>query len=161
MSLLLQLHNTHMLKNMYLIPRRVTAIIACFILLIVGSILPATAQQDKEIPVWQKMHYLSEEEMMIRSWDNRSFTPSDPAEGPIYNVAEFAQMEAVLIRYPLGIPYSLVAEMSQDILVTTIVTDVNQENTVRGYYQNQGVNLSNCNFLYAPTNSYWTRDYGP
>ncbi len=126
-----------------------------------GMLIPAYAQQDKEIPAWQKMHYLSEEEMQIRSWDNRSFTPTDPAEGPVFNVAEFAPMQAVLIRYPLGIPYSLIAEMSEDIVVTTIVTGADQENTVRNLYQSQGVNLENCNFLYAPTDSYWTRDYGP
>lgn len=130
-------------------------------LLLMGIIMPAAAQQDKETPIWQKMHYLSEEEMQIRSWDNRSFTPTDPAEGPVFNVAEFARMQGVLIRYPLGIPYSLVAEMSEDIPVTTIVTGPDQENTVRSLYQSQGVNLENCDFLHAPSDSYWTRDYGP
>ncbi|HRZ21295.1 MAG TPA: hypothetical protein P5184_06480, partial [Bacteroidales bacterium] len=94
-------------KN-YTSPQKITSAVICFFFF--GLLIPAGAQQDKEIPVWQKMHYLSEEEMHIRSWDNRSFTPTDPAGGPVYNVAEFAQMEAVLIRYPLGIPYSLVAE---------------------------------------------------
>lgn len=150
-----------MMQNNYTLPKIITTAGICFSLFFFGLLFPAGAQQNKEIPQWQKMHYLSEEEMHIRSWDNRSFTPTDPAGGPIYNVAEFAQMEAVLIRYPLGIPYSLVAEMSQDILVTTIVTGSTQENTVRDLYENNGVNLANCNFIYAPSDSYWTRDYGP
>ncbi len=161
MSLLLHLYTIHMLKNSFPLLRSITAGIACMVLFWCASILPATAQQDKDMPVWKKMHYLSEEEMMIRSWDNRSFTPTDPADGPIYNVAEFARMEAVLIRYPLGIPCSMIAEMSQDILVTTIVTGSEQENTVRGLYANNGVNLENCSFIYAQSDSYWTRDYGP
>ena len=28
-------------------------------------------------------------------------------------------------------------------------------------YANNGVDLGNCSFLIAPTNTYWTRDYGP
>jgi agmatine/peptidylarginine deiminase len=131
-------------------------------LLIASVGFPAFAQnQENEIPLWKRMHYLSEEEMNIKSWDNRAFVPTDPAEGPIYNVAEFAQMQGVLVRYPFGIPISLIAEMSEDVTVTTIVQSAAQENTVRGLYQSGGVNLAHCDFLYAPSNSYWTRDYGP
>ncbi|HNS16368.1 MAG TPA: agmatine deiminase family protein [Bacteroidales bacterium] len=147
--------------NSHLFIRIFTSVLLVNFLFFAGTFTPAYSQQDKEIPVWQKMHYLSEEEMLIRSWDNRSFTPTDPAEGPVFNVAEFAPMQGVLIRYPLGIPYSLVAEMSEDIVVTTIVTGADQENTVKNLYQSHGVDLENCNFMYAPTDSYWTRDYGP
>ena len=28
-------------------------------------------------------------------------------------------------------------------------------------YENANVNTDNCSFLIAPTDSYWTRDYGP
>jgi uncharacterized repeat protein (TIGR02543 family) len=70
-------------------------------------------------------------------------------------------MEGVLIAYPLGIPVSLVAEMSQDVMVTTIVNNTSSENQARNTYSSGGVNLDNCNFLHAPHDSYWTRDYGP
>ena len=51
--------------------------------------------------------------------------------------------------------------MSEDVVVTTIVNNQSQENQVRNRYQSGGVNLSNCNFIYARHDSYWTRDYGP
>ena len=35
-------------------------------------------------------------------------------------VAEFAPMEAVLVRYPLGLPASLVAAFSKDLMVVVI-----------------------------------------
>jgi agmatine/peptidylarginine deiminase len=70
-------------------------------------------------------------------------------------------MQGVLIRYPFGIPYALIAEMSEDVVVTTIVTGQSQENYVLGQYASHGVNVSNCDFLWAPTDSWWTRDYGP
>ncbi len=84
-----------------------------------------------------------------------------PPLAPLRNIAEFEQMEGVLIAYPLGIPVSLVAEMSEDVMVTTIVANSSSENQARSQYSSGGVNMANCNFLYAPHDSYWTRDYGP
>jgi agmatine deiminase len=85
------------------------------------------------------------------------FAPPAPVRQP----AEFEPMEGVLIRYQFGISYQIIAEMAEDVTVVTIVASVDQQNTVISLYQNNGVNLANCRFLIAPTNSYWTRDYGP
>ncbi len=121
----------------------------------------ASAQEHPSPPKWMLMHYLSEEEMYHGGRSSRDFTPTDPPQGPIYNVAEFDQQEGVLIAYPFGIPLTLIAEMSQDVTVTTIVLNAGQENTVTNIYESNGVRLDHCNFLYAPHDSYWTRDYGP
>jgi len=75
--------------------------------------------------------------------------------------AEFEQMEAVLIRYPFGIPYDLIAEMSEDVEVITIVDTVAHQNDILDEFENNDVDLDNCSFMIAPSNSYWTRDYGP
>jgi uncharacterized repeat protein (TIGR02543 family) len=91
----------------------------------------------------------------------RARLQSGPPLAPVRNIAEFEPMEGVLIAYPLGIPVSLVAEMSQDVIVTTIVNNTSSENQARNTYSSGGVNLDNCNFLHAPHDSYWTRDYGP
>ncbi len=89
------------------------------------------------------------------------FFPLAPPPEPIRNVAEFERMEGVLIRYPFGISYQIIAEMSEDVIVTTIVEDESEKTYVTSQYQNNGVNLDNCEFLLAPSDSYWTRDYGP
>jgi agmatine deiminase len=81
--------------------------------------------------------------------------------GTIRPIAEFEQAQGALVAYPFGIPLSLIAEMSEDVMVTTIVNDLSEENTVRSMYSSSGVNLKHCNFLYAEHDSYWTRDYGP
>jgi len=70
-------------------------------------------------------------------------------------------MEGVLIRYPFGISYTLIAEMAEDTEVVTIVLDAGEQSFVEGEYQRCGVNLNNCSFLHAPSDSYWTRDFGP
>ena len=75
--------------------------------------------------------------------------------------AEFELMEGTLIRYPFGISYDIIAELAEDDELVTIVTGPSQETTVRNLYSTHGVNLDHCSFLHAPTDTYWTRDYGP
>jgi agmatine deiminase len=81
--------------------------------------------------------------------------------GPIRNVAEFESMEGVLIRYPFGITYNVIAEMSENVTVYTIVASSSEQSSVLSQYQSHGVNTANCEFLIAASDSYWTRDYGP
>ena len=106
-------------------------------------------------------HWLSYEESKLQVDLSRDFYVTDPPTGPVRNIAEFEPMEGVLIRYPFGINYNLIAAMSQETVVTTIVTSQSQEDYVTNLYNSNGVNLANCNFLHAPTDSHWTRDYGP
>ncbi len=105
-------------------------------------------------------HYLDVEELYSTTGD-RAFYETDPPVGPIHNIAEFEPMEGVLIAYPFGIPYDLIVEMSQDAIVTTIVGSQSEQNSVTSSYTSYGVNLDNCRFLIATTDSYWTRDFGP
>lgn len=114
----------------------------------------------------QLTHQMSEEEKAkmpayLESLRSRVQVLSGPPLAPVRNIAEFEHMEGVLIAYPLGIPVSVVAEMSENVMVTTIVDNATQENQARNAYSSGGVNLANCNFIYAPHDSYWTRDYGP
>ena len=106
-------------------------------------------------------HKMTAEEQLRKDQIGKDFYETDPPEGPVRNIAEFEPMEAVIVSYPFGIPVSLIAEMSEDAVVTTIVSGSSEENTVTGIYNSNGVNLDNCNFLHAPSDSYWTRDYGP
>ena len=51
--------------------------------------------------------------------------------------------------------------MSETVEVVTIVADNSVKQQAINNYQNHGVNMDNCSFIIAPTNSIWTRDYGP
>jgi len=70
-------------------------------------------------------------------------------------------MEGVLIRYSFGISYTVIKEMAKDTEVITVVSSTSQQNTVYNLYVNNGVNVNNCSFLIAASDSYWSRDYGP
>lgn len=114
---------------------------------------------------------LSPEELLKGRWlsqeeyDNRGnltmLEPTDAPEGPVNPVAEFEPMQGVLIAYPFGIPMDLIVEMSEIVMVTTIVETEGQATAVSNMYQSNGVNMDNTNFLIEPHDTYWTRDYGP
>ena len=89
------------------------------------------------------------------------YPTDDPPPQPVVNPAEWEPMTGVLIRYPLGLPTSLIAEMSEDVEVMTIVSGASQQQQAYNQYQSAGVNMDNCTWLVAPSNSMWTRDYGP
>ncbi|MBN3036012.1 MAG: agmatine deiminase family protein [Bacteroidales bacterium] len=112
--------------------------------------------QEREIT-----HEMSAAEAAMKHLIGKDYRATDPPPGPVRNIAEFEQMQGVLIRYPFGISYQLIAAMSQETGLTTIVANSGQENYVKSQYIANGVNMGNCTFLHAPTDSYWVRDYGP
>jgi agmatine deiminase len=123
--------------------------------------LTSIFSQEKKLEPWQYGHWLSAEEMHRKYEVAKSFQETPPPVGPVRNVAEFDRMQGVLVRYPFGIPIELVKQMAEGVMVTTIVLNSSQQATVTSQYQAAGVNMAHCNFLLAPSDSYWTRDYGP
>jgi agmatine/peptidylarginine deiminase len=123
--------------------------------------LSVSIYSQDDIPVWKKLKYLSEEEMYLELSTGRDFVETDPPEGEIRNIAEFDPMEGVLVRYPFGVPVTLLKEIAEDAMLIVICRDQSEESDVLQIFENYQVNLDNCQFLYAPTNSWWVRDYGP
>ena len=127
-----------------------------FLLLMANVTLNA---QDTKKPDWARWHYLSEEEMYDNS-RGMNFVETDPPAGEPRFVAEFEPMQGVTIRYPLGIPTSLVAQLSNNCTVYCIVSS-GYQSQAQSTFQSAGVNMDNVIFVNAQTDSYWVRDYGP
>lgn len=106
-------------------------------------------------------HIMTPAEAALKDRIALGFVETDPPTGVIRNVEEFGNNDGVLVRYPFGIPISLIKELAKNAKVVTIVKNASQQATVTTQYQNNGVNLNNCSFLLAESDSYWTRDYGP
>lgn len=133
-------------------------LLSLFTFLFLVPALRLAAQDDSPTKL---THWLTPEEKLRLHEIGKNFVETDPPAGPVRNVAEFDRMQGALIRYPFGIPVAVVKELAEDIMVTTIVANASQQTAVTNQYNSNGVNLNNCNFLTAPTDSYWTRDYGP
>ena len=118
-----------------------------------------TVQAQDRKPDWARWHYLSEEEMNtpVRAIN---FTETPPPTGTPRFVAEFEPMQGVMIRYPLGIPTSLVVQLANNCPVYCIVS-TSQQSSAQSSFQSAGVNMSNVHFVNAASDSYWVRDYGP
>ncbi|MBK7213807.1 MAG: agmatine deiminase family protein [Bacteroidales bacterium] len=132
-----------------------------FSLLFLCSLFSLTSFSQVQDPNNGLKHYMTPEEALRKNEIGRSFVETDPPSGIIRNVEEFGPTESVLIRYPFGIPMSLIKEMAKDGKVITIVNSASQQTTVNSQYQSNGVNTANCSYLIANSDSYWTRDYGP
>jgi agmatine deiminase len=133
----------------------------CILFLVIAIYPGSSAFAQQTDPNHGLKHWLTNDEAKRMNEVGRNFLETDPPTGIIRNVAEFGPMEAVLVRYPFGIPLSLIKEMAEDCRVTTIVETHAEELTVRSQYTSYGVNLAHCNFVYSYTDTYWTRDYGP
>ena len=75
--------------------------------------------------------------------------------------AEWEPALGTLIRWPLGIPSSLVMELAEDDSLYVLVENTSQETQARAAFSAWGVNINHCRFIYADTYSHWTRDWGP
>jgi agmatine deiminase len=106
-------------------------------------------------------HGLTADEMLILDEIGKGHrTTPPPTQQPVRHVAEFEPMQGVLIRWPLGIPTALVAEMSEDTIVYCIVTSGSQSSAYNSF-NNAGANMANVVFYNHNSDTYWTRDYGP
>ena len=129
-----------------------------FLFLIFFSISNIFSQQNRALT-----HIMAPwEKELMRNFPT-SFYETPPPQGEVRNIAEWEPMESVIVAYTgeFGVPLSLIAEMSQDCKITTIVANAGEENTVHNIYTNNGVNTANCDYVYQDPNSYWTRDYSP
>ena len=118
-----------------------------------------TFAQETKQPDWKKLHYLSEEEMLSGE-KSVLFSETNPPSGTVRFPAEFEPMQAVTIRYPLGIPTNLVKQLSERTKVYVIVTQ-SQQSSAQSTFQNAGCNMSNITYYNMTTDSYWVRDYAP
>ena len=133
------------------------AIQKAFVIIILTFPVAIFAQQSETLLT----HEMSPEEALNKGSIGKAFVETPPPFANIRNVAEFEPMEGALVRYPFGIPYPLIAEMSQNTIVWTIANGASAIATVTTNYTSNGVNLANCRFINANSNSYWTRDFGP
>lgn len=121
----------------------------------------ATAQSLNALDGHPITHAMNAYEQSRKAEIGLNFQPTTAPTGPVINIAEFQPMQGVLVRYPFGISYTLIAQMSQLVTVTTLVASSTEQSYVTTQYQSHGVNMNHVDFIIANTDSYWTRDYGP
>lgn len=87
--------------------------------------------------------------------DNQTQYPESPRF-----VAEWEPALGALIRYPFGLPYSMIRDLAADKLLY-ILCPASSQSTCTSSLTSNSVNLLNVRYITASTGSYWTRDFGP
>ena len=82
-----------------------------------------------------------------------------PPDQPRF-VAEWEPAQGSIIRYPFGLPYSLIADLSNNCLLYVIVSSSLQA-TCNSALVSNGVNMANVRYIVTDNDTYWIRDYGP
>ncbi len=85
---------------------------------------------------------------------------TEPPLLPIRNIAEYEPMQGVLIRYPFGISLEIISELAEDVNIYCLVSS-SLQSAANQAMVNGAVNMDNVEYVIGPTDSYWTRDYGP
>jgi len=114
-----------------------------------------------------KYHMMSPDELLKGTKNTKEFVETAAPSGSVRAIAEFEPMQSVIVAYMsgyggyFGIPVNLIASFSEIVTVITIVESTSQQADVLDFYNANGVTTSNCEFLIAPVDSYWSRDYSP
>jgi agmatine deiminase len=85
-------------------------------------------------------------------------TPPPPAG--VRNPGEFEPATGIMVRWPLGVPYSFLIDVSNNSELWVICSS-SQQAAAQSALSQAGVNMSSTYFIIGPTNSIWVRDYGP
>jgi agmatine deiminase len=91
---------------------------------------------------------------------NLGLKSDPPPLAPVRNCAEWEPCSGVLIRYPLGLPYQLLRDLDDQVLLHVVVSS-GYYAQAQSYLATNGVDMDRVQFLVKPNDSIWTRDYGP
>ena len=83
-----------------------------------------------------------------------------PPLAPVRNCAEWEPSTGVLVRYPLGLPYNLLRDFDDDVIIYVVVSSGYQTTAYNNLSAN-GVDMDQVEFVVRNNDSIWTRDYGP
>ncbi len=136
-----------------------------FLFLAAISMVLVSAAQNHTAPYQfqSAYHMLDSSELLVPRIPSKAFTQTSPPTGTVKAIAEFEPAQSVIISYPgyFGIPYPLIALLSQNCNLITLVTSSSQQTTVANLYTTNGITTANCTYKICPLDSYWSRDYGP
>ena len=138
------------------------------LLMVVTFTLPVTAEEPQEWDVDHLElllpHHETQQERQV--WLGREDQRpglnlrDNPPVGPVRNCAEWEPTTGVMLRYPLGLPYSLLRDLDDQLTLHVVVSSSYLASATSALTSN-GVDMARVEFLERSNDSIWTRDYGP
>lgn len=100
------------------------------------------------------------ERELLPQFKFNSLVISDPPEGPVRAAAEWEEVEYLVIRWTNAYQNILRQIVEVGVQECKVLITTQNESSVTNYLTNQGVDLTNVEFLNTGSNSIWIRDYG-
>jgi agmatine deiminase len=137
------------------------------LLLLLGLIPASPARAERDVDGLEEILPRRETQRERLRWLGREdemparMNPADPPPpAPIRNCAEWETCTGVLLRYPLGLPYDLLRDLDDDVILHVVVSSSYLGSAQTNLAAN-GVDMDRVQFLVKPNDSIWVRDYGP
>ncbi|MDY6787580.1 MAG: agmatine deiminase family protein [candidate division WOR-3 bacterium] len=86
-----------------------------------------------------------------------SITPTSPPSDPRM-CAEWESATALIIRYPLGLPWTMIETAAEEIEILCIVSSFYLSSAESDFSSHS---ISKVRFIVADNNTFWMRDWGP
>ena len=102
----------------------------------------------------------TERELLPQFQFNSRLVISDPPEGPVRAAAEWEEVEYLVVRWTNAYQNILRQIVEVGVQECKVLITTQNESSVTNYLTNQGVDLTNIEFLNTGSNSIWIRDYG-
>ena len=100
------------------------------------------------------------ERELLPQFQFNSLVISDPPECPVRAAAEWEEVEYLVIRWTNAYQNILRQIVEVGVQECKVLITTQNESSVTNYLSNQGVDLTNVEFLNTGSNSIWIRDYG-
>ena len=100
------------------------------------------------------------ERELLPQFQFNSLVISDPPEGPVRAAAEWEEVEYLVVRWTNAYQNILRQIVEVGVQECKVLITTQNESSVTNYLTNQGVDLTNVEFLNTGSNSIWIRDYG-
>ena len=100
------------------------------------------------------------ERELLPQFQFNSLVISDPPEGPVRAAAEWEEVEYLVIRWTNAYQNILRQIVEVGVQECKVLITTQNESSVTNYLSNQGIDLTNVEFLNTGSNSIWIRDYG-
>jgi len=99
------------------------------------------------------------EKALISEFNFKSSRVTDPPVGPVRTMAEWEEIEYLLITWEPSYPNILRQIVEAAIQECKVIITTQNETSVSNYLTSNGVDLTNVTFMDEPFNSIWIRDY--
>lgn len=103
----------------------------------------------------------SDERSIITDHQFRGALVTDPPQGPVRTMAEWEEVEYVVITWNPSFPNILRQIVEAALLECKVIITTQNEASVANYLTSNGIDLTNITFMNEPWDSIWIRDYGP